>query len=82
MTPLVEEIAPAPDPVRCCEAFEGLPHRLFLDSASTGSRFGRYSFLVADPVAVVRSRGAETTSLDRVSGSSRIGQRRSARHPA
>jgi para-aminobenzoate synthetase component 1 len=72
MTPLVEEIAPAPDPVRCCEALEGLPYRLFLDSASTGTRFGRYSFLVADPVAIVRSRGAETTTLDRASDGSRI----------
>ena len=38
----------------------GPAYRLFLDSASTRSRFGRYSFLAADPVAVVRSRGAET----------------------
>ena len=47
--PLVEEIVPAPDSAGCCAALAGLPHRLFLDSASTGSRFGRYSFLTADP---------------------------------
>jgi para-aminobenzoate synthetase component 1 len=64
MTPLVEEIIPAPDPAGCCAALEGLPYRLFLDSASTGSRFGRYSFLAADPVAVVRSRGTDTECLD------------------
>jgi para-aminobenzoate synthetase component 1 len=68
MTPLVEELSPAPDPVRCCEALEGLPYRLFLDSASTASRLGRYSFLTADPVAIVRSRGTEAECLDRLTG--------------
>jgi para-aminobenzoate synthetase component 1 len=62
--PLVEEILPAPDPVSCCASLEGLPYRLFLDSASTGNRFGRYSFLTADPVAIVRSRGRETECID------------------
>jgi para-aminobenzoate synthetase component I len=71
MTPLVEEIVPAPDPVRCCEALEGLPYRLFLDSARTGSRFGRHSFLAADPVAVVRSRGTDTECLDLMNGTHR-----------
>jgi para-aminobenzoate synthetase component 1 len=72
MTPLVEELLPAPDPVRCCEALEGLPYRLFLDSASTASRLGRYSFLTADPVAIVRSRGAEAACLDRLTGTRRV----------
>ena len=71
MTPFVEEMSPAPDPVRCCEALEGLPYRLFLDSASTASRFGRYSFLTADPVAIVRSRGAEVECLDLRTGARR-----------
>jgi para-aminobenzoate synthetase component 1 len=71
MTPLVEELVPAPDPARCCEVLEGLPYRLFLDSAMTGSRFGRYSFLTADPIAVVRSRGAHTECVDLVAGTSR-----------
>jgi para-aminobenzoate synthetase component 1 len=57
MRPFVEVLEPAPDPVRCCERLAGLPYRLWLDSAATGSRFGRYSFLMADPVTVVRSRG-------------------------
>jgi para-aminobenzoate synthetase component I len=70
--PLVTEIVPAPDPVRCCEALEDLPYRLFLDSASTGSRFGRHSFLSADPVAVVRSRGTETECLDLLNGTHRV----------
>ena len=71
MTPFVEEMSPAPDPVRCCEALEGLPYRLFLDSASTASRFGRYSFLTADPVAIVRSRGVEVECLDLQTGARR-----------
>ena len=33
VTPLVEELTPVPDPVRCCEQLAGLPYRLFLDSA-------------------------------------------------
>ena len=32
--PFVEELVPPPDPVRCCEQLEGLPYRLFLDSAA------------------------------------------------
>jgi para-aminobenzoate synthetase component 1 len=71
MPPLVEEIRPAPDPVACCESLAGLPYRLFLDSANTGSRFGRYSFLMADPVAIVRSRGGEIECLDRLAGTQR-----------
>ena len=71
MNPLVEEIVPAPDPAASCEALAGLPYRLFLDSASAGSRFGRYSFLTADPVAVVRSRGDEMECLDLTTGSQR-----------
>jgi para-aminobenzoate synthetase component 1 len=65
VTPLVEELTPAPDPVRCCEQLEGLPYRLFLDSAARSTRLGRYSFLVADPIAVVRSTGS-SGALDEV----------------
>ena len=56
--PLVEELLPAPDPARCCALLEGLPYRLFLDSGGAAARLARYSFLTADPVAVVRSKGA------------------------
>jgi para-aminobenzoate synthetase component 1 len=51
--------------VRCCEQLAGLPYRLFLDSAARGSRLGRYSFLAADPVAVVRSKGTTTELSER-----------------
>jgi para-aminobenzoate synthetase component 1 len=66
MPPLVEELVPAPDPVRCCERLDGLPYRLLLDSAVADARLGRYSFLTADPVAVVRSKGGEVECLDLV----------------
>ena len=58
MTPLVEELTPVPAPVQCCERLEGLPYRLFLDSAASTTRLGRYSFLMADPIAVIQSTGA------------------------
>ena len=61
--PLVVALVPAPDPAGCCERLAGLPYRLFLDSAARG-RNGRYSFLCADPVAVVRSTAAATEILD------------------
>jgi para-aminobenzoate synthetase component 1 len=69
--PLVEEIAPPPDPLWCCERFEGLPYRLFLDSAARGARLGQYSFLTADPVSVISSKGASTEQHDLTSGTVR-----------
>jgi para-aminobenzoate synthetase component 1 len=65
--PLVEALDPHLDPVDCCERLVHLPYRLFLDSASKGV-LGRYSFLAADPVSVVRSKGLRTEVLDRVTG--------------
>jgi para-aminobenzoate synthetase component 1 len=66
--PLIEELVPPPDPARCCEQLDGLAYRLFLDSAATGTPLGRFSFLSADPVAVVRSKGARTERLDLTAG--------------
>ena len=60
-----------PDPVRCCEWLAGYPYRVFLDSSARGPRLGRYSFLAADPIAVVRSKGARTECLDLLSGETR-----------
>jgi para-aminobenzoate synthetase component 1 len=57
VTPLIQELPSAPDPERCCEQLAGLPYRLFLDSAVPGGRLGRFSYVMADPVAVVRTRG-------------------------
>jgi para-aminobenzoate synthetase component 1 len=70
--PLVEELIPAPAPVNCCEQLEGLPYRLFLDSAAPGARMGRYSFLSADPFAIVRGKGSRTECIDRRAGRRRF----------
>ena len=70
--PLVQALVPPPDPVRSCELLEGWPYRLLLDSASRDVRLGRYSFLAADPVAVVRSRGPRTEWIDPATGSGRV----------
>ena len=56
--PLIEELLPWPEPVDTCARFLGQPHLLFLDSAAEQGRGGRYSFLMADPVALVRTKGA------------------------
>ena len=71
---IVTELTNAPDPALCCERLTGLPYRLFLDSATPGTRLGRYSFLTADPVAVVVSKGGRTE----VRGSGRLLDRRLA----
>ncbi len=65
VTPLVQELSPVPDPAWCCEQLAGLPYRLFLDSASTTTRLGRYSFLTADPIDVIERKGSSGT-LDEV----------------
>ena len=72
MPPFIEDLDPPPDPVRCCEQLEGLPYRLFLDSAVAGAPLGRYSFVTADPVAVVRSKRSRTEYLDLQSGRVRV----------
>lgn len=64
VAPVVEELVPVPDPARCCELLSDLPYRLFLDSAAQDARIGRYSFLTADPVAVVWSKGARTECIE------------------
>ena len=68
--PLVSELSPAPDPVETAERFLGQPHLLFLDSASDPARLGRYSFLMAAPVALVRTRGRGpgANGLDQIRG--------------
>jgi para-aminobenzoate synthetase component I len=58
VTPLVEELTPAPDPAECCEKLSGLPYRVFLDSAATTTRLGRHSFLTADPIEVIERKGS------------------------
>ena len=64
---IAHELIPAPDPVVCCEGLSGLPYRIFLDSAVRGTPLGRYSFLMADPAALVRRKGPDSgDALDEV----------------
>jgi para-aminobenzoate synthetase component I len=64
--PLVEELVPAPDPLEACERLADLPYVVFLDSATTDAPLGQHSFLTADPVALVRSKGALTQQVTAV----------------
>ena len=61
--PLVEELAPAPDPFDCCARLADLPYVVFLDSASDPEHLGRHSFLAADPFTAVRAKGLLTQQL-------------------
>jgi para-aminobenzoate synthetase component 1 len=73
--PLVEPLGETAEPAEICARFLDLPYLIFLDSAaiqsSRGSRTGidaahgraqlqQYSFLAADPVSLVRSKGQQT----------------------
>jgi para-aminobenzoate synthetase component 1 len=53
---LAVELAPAPDPLDACARFSELPNLVFLDSSARGT-LGRYSFLTADPIALVGDTG-------------------------
>jgi para-aminobenzoate synthetase component 1 len=74
-SPLVEALGATADPGEVCGRFLDLPYLLFLDSAATRHPDAQYSFLAADPVLVVRSKGTTTevrrreeTHWSRVSG--------------
>jgi len=60
--PLVQALDAALSPADAAEHFLGQPHLLLLDSASDPERLGRYSFLAAAPVAVIRQKGAADQS--------------------
>ena len=54
--PLVEELAPAPDPWEVCLRLSHLPHLLFLDSAGGPPELGRCSFVTAQPFGWITAR--------------------------
>ena len=58
--PLVEPLGHTADPAEVCARFLDLPYLLFLDSAAPQHPDAQYSFLAADPLQVVRSKGAST----------------------
>ena len=66
--PLVERLAAVPDAAAAAERFADLPFLLVLDSTADRERTGRYSFVTADPYAVIRSRGSAAERLERDGG--------------
>jgi para-aminobenzoate synthetase component 1 len=58
--PLIEPLGETANPTEVCSRFLDLPYVLFLDSAATQHADGQYSFLAADPILIVRSKGATT----------------------
>jgi para-aminobenzoate synthetase component 1 len=68
--PLVERLEGLGDPADVAARFLDLPWLVLLDSASAGSgvpdgrALGRYSFLSADPTAIVRSKGNAVQVLE------------------
>jgi para-aminobenzoate synthetase component I len=75
-TPLVEPLGENADPAETCARFVDLPYLVFLDSAAAppyqpvhalsdgrggeAQQLAQFSFLAADPVLVVRSKGTRT----------------------
>ncbi|HEV8456181.1 MAG TPA: aminodeoxychorismate synthase component I [Gemmatimonadales bacterium] len=59
-TPLVEPLGETAEPTEVCARFLDLPYLVFLDSAAQQHPDAQYSFLTADPVLIVRSKGATT----------------------
>src|SRR5262245_54626495 len=62
----VEELRPCPDAWDLAQWLSSLPNLLYLDSAALHANLGRYSFVSADPVEWIWSRG--TTIWSRSSG--------------
>jgi para-aminobenzoate synthetase component 1 len=64
--PLVEELAPAPEPWEAARRLAHLPHLLLLDSAAEDSPLGRFSFVTADPFDWLRTRGGDDDPFPRL----------------
>src|ERR1700722_16311585 len=69
---IVSELSPTPSVLDAFEATAGQPYRLLLDSARDPERLGRYSFVAADPVVVVRSKNARTELVDPRTGRAHV----------
>jgi para-aminobenzoate synthetase component I len=61
--PLVSEIPYPADPAELFSHFAADKYSIFLDSALTDERLGRWSFVSADPKMIVRSKGPQITVL-------------------
>jgi para-aminobenzoate synthetase component 1 len=58
--PLVELLDETAEPAEICARLIDLPYVVFLDSSATQHGDGQYSFLTADPILIVRSKGPHT----------------------
>ena len=56
--PIIHELNSSLAPVDVCASLEGLPCRIFFDSAELSGKYARYSFVAADPVSVISARGS------------------------
>jgi len=65
--PIVHELTPAPDPWDAFLRFSDLPNCLFFDTVEPIENVGRYSFLMADPFAMLRHGPEEQDSLGTLS---------------
>ncbi|QGJ72330.1 Aminodeoxychorismate synthase component I [Planctomycetales bacterium 10988] len=63
---LVEPIDPVPEIADLLPRFAKLPYCCLLESAAISPQFGRYSFLMADPIRVLRLPLAENQALDQL----------------
>ena len=64
--PLVVPLDPVPQPDQAWWAISQLPACLFLDSAQRSPQLGRYSFLMADPIAWLTAPADGTDGLESV----------------
>jgi para-aminobenzoate synthetase component 1 len=84
LAPLVEPLGETAEPAEVCARFLDLPYLIFLDSAAMhpyprrpqyeraaadGQQLDQYSFLSADPVSLVRSKGSLTEIRQAARGS-------------
>jgi para-aminobenzoate synthetase component 1 len=65
LTPLIRELAPAPDPWDVCQHVAGLPGLLFLDSAGGPAALRHYSYLTAAPFRWLEATGRRVQITDR-----------------
>ena len=70
VTPYIDELIPAPDPLEIMTQLRDLPYPLFLDGATDPQRLGRHSFVTADPSRVIVAKNGRTTLHSPESGRS------------
>ncbi len=63
MAPVVIRLDPALTPIEALSRFSGAPHLCLLQSAATEHPLSRYSYLAADPVALVNTNAEQWPSV-------------------